>query len=346
MGRIFKVIGFVVGALVVLVVVALLAVGLLFDPNDYKDEITAAVDDATGRTLTLEGDLELNLFPRLGVALGGAEFGNAEGFGDEPFARFDSAELRIGLFPLLARRIEIDRAMLSGLRLNLARNAQGETNWGDLGGNGTSDAAGQTTDADADQVFSQTAELAGDGGDLSISVGAVDIIDAEVTWRDASTGQDWVLSDFNLRASRFNPGRAFPLSISFGLDGAEVNVSVESEMSALVDLVENRYCLEDLSVDLAGEGDGWPGGSGEARLQFASFSADLAEQTLELEELELEMLGISVSGNLDGQDFMDGLSLVGGIEIDQFDPRGLMSVFDAVIETADSNVLGRASASA
>jgi len=336
MGRMLKVIGIVVGAFVLLVVIALVAVGLLVDPNDYKDEITSAVNDATGRTLTLEGDLELNLFPRLGIALGGAEFGNAEGFGDQPFARFDSAELRIGLIPLLSRRIEIDRAMLSGLRLNLARNAQGETNWADLGGNATADTADQASDA----------EPADEGGDLDISVDAVDIIDAEVTWRDASTNQDWTLSDFNLRASEFDAGRSFPLAISFGLDGAEVNVAVEAEMSALLDLAENQYRLDDLSVDLAGEGSGWPGGSGDARLEFASFSADLTEQSLELEELVLEMLGVSVRGNLDGQDFMDGLSLVGRIEVDEFDPRGLMSIFDAEIETADSNVLGRASANA
>jgi AsmA protein len=336
MGRILKVIGLVVGALVVLVVVALVAVGLLVDPNDYRDQITAAVDNATGRQLTLEGDLELKLFPRLGIALGGAQLDNADGFGDLPFARFDSAELRIGLLPLLARRIEIDRAMLSGLRLNLARNAQGQTNWEDLARSGDTDGARPAENAGSD----------GGAGDLDISVDAVEIIDAEVTWRDALANQDWTLTNFNLTASDFNPGRAFPLDIGFDLTGAEIDVSVAAEMRALVDLASNRYRLDDLSVDLAGEGVGWPGGSGEARLEFASFSADIGEQSLELEALELEMLGLTVRGNLTGQDFMDSLSLAGGIEIDEFNPRGLMTMFNAEIETADPDVLGRASVEA
>jgi AsmA protein len=339
MGRIVKVVGLVAGALLVLLVAVMIGVSVLFDPNDYKDRITAAVDDATGRTLTLEGDLSLNLFPRLSIGLGAAEFSNAEGFGDAPFARFESAELRVGILPLLSRRLEIDRASLSGLRLNLARDAQGRTNWDDLSG-------GASADADADDPAADEGQSAGGAGDLDISVGAVEIVDAEVTWQDASADQDWTLSNFNFAARGFDPGRAFPLEIGFDLAGNEVSVSVETEMRASIALADNQYRLEDLTVDLEGEGEGWPGGSGEVHLEFDSFAADLGAQRLELEGLVLEMLGLSVSGNLVGENFMDNLSLAGGIEIDEFEPREIMSVFDADIETADPDVLGRASARA
>jgi AsmA protein len=340
MGRIIKVVGLVVGALVVLLVIVLAGVALLFDPNDYKDDITVAVDNATGRTLTLEGDLGLSIFPRLGITLGAAELSNAEGFGDAPFARFDGAELSVGLLPLLTRRVEVDRAVLSGLRLNLARNAQGRTNWEDLGQGGAPPADG------AGAAPEETQGSAGAAADVDISVGAIEILDAEVTWRDASAGQDWTLSNFNLRASDFDPGEAFPLAIGFDLAGADVSVSVAAEMRAAVRLAENQYRLDDLSVELEGEGPGWPGGSGRARLAFASFAADLDAETVALEELTLEMLGLTVHGTLAGENLLDDLSLVGGIEIDEFDPRELMAVFDTAIETADSAVLNRASASA
>lgn len=335
MGRIIKVVGLVVGALVVLVAVALVGLAFFFDPNDYKDDIVVAVDDATGRTLTLDGDLALSVFPRLSIALGEAELSNAAGFGNAPFARFDSAELRVGLLPLITGRIAIDRAVLSGLRLNLARDAQGRTNWEDLGGGASAGAAPAAA-----------ANEPGGGRDIDISVGAIQISDAEVTWRDAAAGQDWTLSDFNLSASDFDPGKPFPLAIGFDLAGAEVNVSVEANMRASVALAQNRYTLDDLDVSIDGEGAGWPGGSGEARLQFASFGADLDAQTVDLKDLELEMLGMTVHGNLTGKDVLDNLSLDGGIEIERFNPRQLMEVFDAAIETADPEVLGRASANA
>ena len=127
MKRILKILGIIVGAVVVLFVVAAVAVSLLFDPNDYKDEITAAVQDSTGRQLTLDGDHELAVFPTIRIAVGSATLSNAPGFGDEPMARIGSAELRVALFPLLARRVEISQARLEGLELNLARNWK---NWG------------------------------------------------------------------------------------------------------------------------------------------------------------------------------------------------------------------------
>ena len=68
MGRIVKIFGIVVGAVIVLFVAVLVAVGMMFDPNDYKDEITAAVARSTGRELTLDGDLELAVFPTMRIA--------------------------------------------------------------------------------------------------------------------------------------------------------------------------------------------------------------------------------------------------------------------------------------
>ena len=92
MNRLFKFVGIAVGVIVLLFVVVAVAVTMLFDPNDYKDDITAAVQNATGRQLTLDGDLELAIFPTIRIAVGAATLSNAPGFGDEPMARIGSAD--------------------------------------------------------------------------------------------------------------------------------------------------------------------------------------------------------------------------------------------------------------
>src|SRR5690606_16957704 len=97
MGRLFKLIGIVIGALVVLVIAVAVGVALFFDPNDYKVQIAAAVANATGRELTLEGALELRLFPTLSISLGPAQLSNAEGFGEQPFAEIERAALDVAL---------------------------------------------------------------------------------------------------------------------------------------------------------------------------------------------------------------------------------------------------------
>ena len=132
MGRALKIIGVLFAVVVVLIVGAVVYITTVVDPNDYKEQIAEAVGESTGRQLTLEGDLELSVFPSLRIAIGPAQLSNADGFADAPFARIGGAELQVALMPLLSERLEIGRATLSGLQLNLARDAQGRNNWQDL----------------------------------------------------------------------------------------------------------------------------------------------------------------------------------------------------------------------
>src|SRR5262245_11438222 len=136
MNRTIKIIGIVVGVIVLLFAALLVAVATLVDPNDYKNDITAAVQKATGRQLTLDGKLQLAVFPTIRIAIGGATLSNAQGFGNEPMAKIGGAELQLALLPLLSRRIEVSNASLKDLELNLARDARGRNNWQDMAGGG------------------------------------------------------------------------------------------------------------------------------------------------------------------------------------------------------------------
>ena len=127
MAKIIKYLLLTLVSLVVLIAVALAGVVMFVDPNDYKDEITAAVQDATGRELTLAGDLELSVFPWLGLSLGGAQLSNAEGFGDVPFAKVAGVDIGVNLLPLLQKRLEMKTIRLHVLQVQLAKNADGRT---------------------------------------------------------------------------------------------------------------------------------------------------------------------------------------------------------------------------
>ena len=332
MSRILKLIGIVVVAVIVLFVAALIAVGMLFDPNDYKDDITAAVERATGRQLTLDGRLELAVFPSVRIALGSATLSNARGFGNEPMAKIKSAQLSVSLLPLLSRRIEIGQARLEGLELNLARDARGRNNWQDLGGG---QAAGGATPA-----------AGGSGANLNLGVEAIEVTDARVNWTDAASGSRWELTNFGLTAQGFGPGKKFPLEMRFGLSGKDVTVAVDANMQATLSLADNQYRLDGLDVHIDGRGAAWPGGSGSADLGFESLIAKLNDETLELDGLKLDMLGVTTTGSLSGQKLLSDLSLTGAVDIHQFDPRAVLKVFGVDIKTADDGVLKRASAKA
>ena len=336
MKRLFKILGLVVGVVVVLLVVAGVAVSLLFDPNDYKDEITAAVQNATGRQLTLDGDLDLAVFPTIRIAVGGATLSNAPGFGDQPMARIGSATLSLALLPLLAQRIEVSQARLEGLELNLARNRAGANNWQDLGGG---DKSQEPAPAPADGGASTPANL-------DIGVGAIEIENARIVWNDAATGSRWELTDFGMTAEDFGLGERFPLHMQFGLAGADVAVKVTTDMQATITLADNSYRLDELAVTLDGSGAGWPGGPSKATLNFDSLAANLADETLELNGLTLEFLGITMAGSLSGQKLLSNLALTGAVDIREFKPREVLERFGVDVQTADAAVLTRASAKA
>jgi AsmA protein len=333
MNRLLKILGIAVGAIVLLFVAVAVVVSLVFDPNDYKDDITAAVQNATGRELTLAGDLELALFPTIRIAVGAATLSNAPGFGDEPMASIGSATLSVAVLPLLSQRIEVRQARLEGLTLNLARNRSGANTWQDLGGS----AAGAAEPP------------AAEGGapvDLNLGVGALEIEDARIVWNDAATGSRWELTDFGLTAEGFGVGERFPLHMEFALAGADVAVEVAADMQATLELAGNTYRLEALDVTVDGSGAGWPAAPSQATLNFESLVADLARETLELNGLTLEFLGVTMAGSLSGQRLMSNLALTGAVDIREFPPRDLLERFGVDVQTADDAVLTRATARA
>ena len=136
--RVSKWLAIALGGVVLVVGGALLALPHLVDPNDHKQTISRAVTEKTGRPFEIPGDLKLTVFPWLGVEVGPIYFGQPEGFNttafapNTPFLEARAAHIRVKLLPLLASRVEMDTVVAEGLTINLARTADGRTNWEDL----------------------------------------------------------------------------------------------------------------------------------------------------------------------------------------------------------------------
>ncbi len=132
MGKLFKVLGVLIAVVLLLVVAAIVVLPMVVDPNDFKGEIVERVQKQTGRDLKIAGDLDLSVFPWLGVQVDGVELSNAPGFAKTPFVSVKSASIRVKLMPLLNKQLEVDAVELDGVALNLARKANGTSNWDDL----------------------------------------------------------------------------------------------------------------------------------------------------------------------------------------------------------------------
>lgn len=88
-----------IGIVAALLLLAGVAAALLVDVNRYKPTLERMVADATGRKLTIDGRLSLQMFPRLGVALPKSTLSGPGGNG--AFASLSSASVAVAWLPLL-----------------------------------------------------------------------------------------------------------------------------------------------------------------------------------------------------------------------------------------------------
>jgi AsmA protein len=129
MARVFKYLLFLLGGFVTLFVLAAVALYLFFDPNDFREDISTSVKNQTGRDLTIDGDITLDIFPWLAVEVGKSSLGNSPGFGDAPMARFEKASFSVRLLPAILRQeIVVGAADIESLQLNLKIDRHGNSN--------------------------------------------------------------------------------------------------------------------------------------------------------------------------------------------------------------------------
>jgi AsmA protein len=114
---------------VVLLVVAVLALPFLLPTSVYKEQIIEQTRLATGRTLTIDGDLNISIWPALGVEVQKVRFANVEGAATPDMATMDSLVVGAELWPLLAGALKVTEIRLVNPVINLEINKAGKGNW-------------------------------------------------------------------------------------------------------------------------------------------------------------------------------------------------------------------------
>src|SRR3990172_11328132 len=104
--KIFKYALFAVGGRIVVTGAVLAYAAATFDPNQYKPQMVRAVKDKTQRTLKLDGEIKLSLFPSVGGRMGKATL--SERASDKEFAGLEEMRIAVKLLPLLSRRVVVD----------------------------------------------------------------------------------------------------------------------------------------------------------------------------------------------------------------------------------------------
>lgn len=110
-------------------VVAVVAILWSIDPNDYREDIAAEVERATGRKLTVAGSVELEIGLTPAIIVRDVGFANAP-WGSRPdMARLGRFSVEVELMSLLADTLRIKQVRISDLDLLLETDPEGVGNW-------------------------------------------------------------------------------------------------------------------------------------------------------------------------------------------------------------------------
>ncbi len=169
-------------------------------------EIGAALDRATGRSVTHGGiAVRFGLRPRIAIA--DATVANIPGGSRPNFARIGRLEVTLALLPLLAGRVEIDSLLLADAEIVVERDAEGRPNWTFGGGGGGASPGGLTIAA----IDIESSRILMPGGAVS-----------EVEIRSLRLARDEAADPLELRGAIVVEGEALSIAAELGreADGA------------------------------------------------------------------------------------------------------------------------------
>lgn len=283
MKKLIKVILICLAAILSLLLVAIIALPFIIDPNDYKPQIIELVKDRTGRDLDIPGQIDLSVFPWLGVKLGKVELSNAKGFGKKPFAKINAVDVRVQLLPLLKKDIQVGHIELDGLQLDLQRDANGNTNWDDLIKPRKKPVTPKTKTGNGVQ-------LAG------LAVGGVSIRNAYVSWNDRQNNQSIAIESFNLDTESISGDRPVAIKLDTHFVGKKPDISgqLKFKTTASVKTKQQLFTFNNLQLSSQLQSPDLFTKNLDIKLTSDKLVLNQDKQTLHTKNLQLTSMGLKL----------------------------------------------------
>ena len=316
--RAVKIAGIVVGALVGLIVLAMVAIVVLVDPNDYRDDIAKLVQQKTGRPLEIRGKLGLKLFPWIALEVNDVRLGNPSGYGSDPFLTVTSANVGVKLLPLLHKQVEVRRVSIDGLSVTLVSRSPEQNNWKDL------------------SESKEPAPAESSGSTAKASIAGVDVSKATLIYRDDAKKSVARLTGLEIHTGALGGSEPVDAEVKFDYDdGGPARVAhVETKARVLMPPDSSRIEVQklDAKADWFGkpaEGASKPGGKPLAiAVSAPSLALDTKAETLAPATLDLKVGDLPVKLDVQGEKLFSAYVVNGKIQVLKTSPRELMKSFD------------------
>lgn len=227
-------------AILSLLLLAVLLGPRLVDWNAFKPRLSAAVEEATGRHLEIEGDLGLSILPTPTLSAEGASLSNIEGGSAPTMVSLKTLEVQVALMPLIGGDLQVESIVLGQPTILLERLADGRANWELSAPEPPARPADATNTEQAGEVTPAPRE-AGPVSDeagtarrpLSVALEHVTITDGTVIYRDAGAGLEERIEALNATLSAVSLRGPFQLEGDARVRGTAATFSASTGRLAL-----------------------------------------------------------------------------------------------------------------
>lgn len=258
-----------IGGLVALLLILVAVIAATFNPNDYKQQIIDLVKEKKERTLTIDGDIKLSFWPKIGADLG--KIAISEHKGSAEFASVNSAKVALAVLPLLKKELVVDTIYVDGAKANIIKYKDGTTNFDDL--------------------LSKDEE---ESTQIKFDVQGVKVTNSAVQYTDEATGATYAISQFNLNSGRIAIAEPMDIATDFKVKANQPLVAANAKIKGtfLVDPETKHFKVSGLDTLITG--DMLNGKNVEVK---ASGDVDAKPENM---EFLVDSLKLAASGDFDG----------------------------------------------
>ena len=301
-----------------LVLLALLAFVATFDANNYKPQIIEQVESATGRTFAIDGDINLSIFPWIGLKVEGVALGNEKGFSAKQFAAIKQLDVKINVLPLLKKEVEINTIRLHGLEVSLEVAKNKSNNWASL----------SQPDADAEvkespqEKSQQTAQQDEELPLQSLKVEGFEFVDAVIHYDDRSSNTKATVSELNLTTSAITFDEAIDIQFGARIESNQPVIDTRLDLSTRLTFNKEltEFNLRDFVFTVLAKANEFIPQQEQIEIK-SDIDVSMDDQRITLKQLQLSALGTTTIVDLTVSQFLQTPVIQGGIEVLSFNAR-------------------------
>ncbi|RMH20448.1 MAG: AsmA family protein [Gammaproteobacteria bacterium] len=331
-----------IGFLLLLLLLAII-LPFLIDINPYRPQIEKAIRSQTGMDIHINGDIQLSLFPWIGLELNELSIQDAAKFGPEPLLHTGKIRVNARLLPLFNKKIETEMIVLDEVKVKLVTLKDGSSNWipaapGKAASTTKeqSDIASRKDTSDRQPETVKTSQIL----PATLMLGGLQIRQASLLWQDDLNQMKVEINPFNLNISAFEPGKPTSLksdaTIQSSPDGTKADILLQSQLDFNEAL--NKVGFSSMKFDVNANSAQLPaplllsvGGNGQVDLQQDSAQVDLSIRSGEINSaLATTISSLSTLPHIKGKFITQPFNLRKqleqyGISVDTSDPKVMQS---------------------